>query len=98
MEGLADELVVLTVGADPEPMDPARNRQPECSVVEADSNTVETPVSDDLELQGPVRWVRLQQCVAPVGEGLNVCGKRFKALPEPLGSGVLQSSRTGPAR
>ena len=98
MEGLANDLVVLAMRADPEPMNSARNRQPERSVVETNSNTVEAPVTHSLELQGPVRWIGLQQRIAPARESLDFCGKRFKALPEPLGSRVLQSSRTEPAR
>ena len=96
--GLANDLVVLTMRADPEPMDSARNGQPDRSVVEANSNAVETPATYSLEVQGPMRWVGLQQRKAPMREGLDFCGKRFKTLPEPLGSCVLQSSRTEPAR
>ena len=96
--GLANDLVVLTVGADPEPMNSARNRQPECSVVEANSNTIKAPVPYSLELQRPMRRGGFEKRIASVRQCLNVCGKRFKALPEPLRRSVLQSSRTEPAR
>ena len=51
MEGLADDLVVLAMRADPEPMDSARNRLPECPVVEANANAMKAPVTYRLELQ-----------------------------------------------
>jgi hypothetical protein len=98
MEGLADDLVVLAMRADPEPMDAARNRLSECSVVKANSNAMKAPTTYCLELQRPMRWVGLEERIASMCKALNVRGKRFKALPEPLGCRVLQSSRTEPAR
>ena len=98
MEGLADDLVVLAMRADPEPMDSARNRLSECPVVEANPNAIKAPATYCLELQRPVRCVGLEERIASMCKALNVCGKRFKAFPEPLGCRVLQSSRTEPAR
>ena len=51
MEGLANDLVVLAMRADPEPMDSTRNRLPECSVIETYSNAMKAPVAYGLELQ-----------------------------------------------
>ena len=51
MEGLADDLVVLAMRADPEPMDSSRNRTPERSVVQANTNAMKAPVAYSLELQ-----------------------------------------------
>ena len=51
MEGLADDLVVLAMRADPEPMNSARDRLPESSVVEPNSNAMKAPVAYSLELQ-----------------------------------------------
>ena len=60
--------------ADPEPMDAASNRQPECPVVEADSDTVEAAVAYGLEMQGWVRRISLELSIVLVGEGLNLGG------------------------
>ena len=98
MEGLADDLVVLAMRADPEPMDSSRNRTPERSVVQANTNAMKAPVTYCLELQCLVQRISLEERIASMCKALNVCGKRFKALPESLGRGVLQSSRTEPAR
>ena len=73
-EGLGDEFVVLAMGADPEPMDATRDGQTECTVVQANSNTVEATVAYSLELQRWVRRIGFELSVAPVGEGLNVSG------------------------
>lgn len=45
MEGLADKLVVLTVRADPEPMNATRNRNAKGAVVEADAHALEAASS-----------------------------------------------------
>ena len=51
MEELADELIVFAMGANPEPVDTARNREPECPEIETNSDAVKFPVADRLELQ-----------------------------------------------
>ena len=56
-ECLADELVVLTVGSDPEPMNARGDRKTERSVVQANADTVEATVTYDLEVQGGMCWL-----------------------------------------
>jgi len=73
-EGLADEFVVLAVGADPEPMDATRDGQTECAVVQTNSDPVETTVAYGLELQRWVRRIGFELSIASVGEGLNFSG------------------------
>ncbi len=50
MEGLADDLVVLTVRSDPEPVNTFFGRRSECSVVETYPNAMQLAVSDLLEV------------------------------------------------
>ena len=47
---LADEFVVFAMGANPEPVDTARNREPECPEIETNSDAVKFPVADCLEM------------------------------------------------
>lgn len=69
---LAYELVVIAVGADPEPVDAAFNRQAECSVVEAYSNAVEPAPADSLEMKRRMRWISPELSIVPVREGAHV--------------------------
>lgn len=46
-----NDLVVLAMCADPEPMDAARDRETKCSVIEANTHAVELAVSDRFEVQ-----------------------------------------------
>ena len=71
---LADEFVVLAMRANPEPMDAVWYREPECPVVEANSDAVILAVSNRLEVQRWVRRIGLDLSVVPVREGLNVRG------------------------
>ena len=48
---LADEFVVFAMGANPEPVDTARNREPEGPEIEANSDAVKLAVADRLEMQ-----------------------------------------------
>ena len=48
---LADELVVLAMSANPEPVDAARNREPECPEIETNSYAVKFAVANRLEMQ-----------------------------------------------
>ena len=48
---LADELVILSMSANPEPVDSARNREPECPEIETNPDTVKLAVADRLEMQ-----------------------------------------------
>ena len=84
MEGLANELVVLAVGADPEPMDSSRHWEAECSIVQTNPHAVKTTIAYGLELQRRVRGIGLQLCVAFVRKSLNICGERFQAPPKAL--------------
>ena len=84
MQGLADQLVVLAMCADPEPMNTVGHRGSECSVVQADSDAVVAPIADRLEVQRRMRRIRPELCVATVGECLNIGRQRLQALPEAL--------------
>ena len=48
---LADEMIVFTMCANLEPVDTARNREPECPEIEANSDAVKLAVADRLEMQ-----------------------------------------------
>ena len=48
---LTDELVVFAMSANPEPVNTARNREPECSEMETNSDAVKFAVADRLEMQ-----------------------------------------------
>ena len=78
-----DKTVVLTVGADPEPVDAILARQAESTIMNADSGTVELTAAEKLELQGRVRRVAFQQLEVLVGECPNLRRKRVEATPEP---------------
>jgi len=58
----------------PEPMDAAWNREPECSVVEANSDAAILAVSHCLEVQRWMRRISFDLSVVPVRESLNVRG------------------------
>ena len=57
MDGLADDLVVLAMRSDPEPVDSAGDWETKRSVVKTNANTVELAVADGLEVQRGLRWV-----------------------------------------
>lgn len=92
--GLADELVVLTVRANPEPMDAALHGQAESAVVKADADADE--LTDRLEMERRMGWLGAQQGVIPPRERLYIRGQRLVALLEPLRRCVPQSSRWSP--
>ena len=58
----------------PEPMDAVWNREPECSVIETDSDAAILAVSNCLEVQRWVRRIGFELSVVPVCESLNVRG------------------------
>ena len=84
MNSLADEFVVLAMRANPEPMDTVWHREPECPVVEANSDAVILAVSNCLEVQRWVRRIGLELSVVPACEGLNVRGQGVETLPKAL--------------
>ena len=84
MEWLADEFVVLAMSANPEPMNAARYRQSERSIVEANADAMKTAVGDGLEVQRRVRRIGPELGIAPFGESPNIGGQRVQALPEAL--------------
>lgn len=69
---LAEELVVLRMRADPEPVDAARNRNAERSIVETDTNAMEPPVPDRLEVQRRMVRIGAQLRIATPRQGLNI--------------------------
>ena len=95
---LTDQPVVLRVRSDPEPMHATEHGHAQRPVVQPHTNTVEATIGDSLEVQRRVRRLKFELCVVPPGQGLNLGGQRVQALPEALRCGVLQSSRTDPAR
>ena len=84
MEGLANDLVVLAMCSDPEPMDATSYRETKCSVVEANTHTVELAVADCLKVQRRVHRIGFELSVVSMGKGLNLGGQCLKALPETL--------------
>ena len=48
---LVNEFVVFAMRANPEPVDTARNREPECPEIETNSDTLEMALADGLEMQ-----------------------------------------------
>lgn len=81
---LANELVILTMRADPKPMHPAGHRQAKCAVVETNSNAVKSTISHSFEMQRRMTWISLELREIPVGYGLNLQRQSVKALPKPL--------------
>lgn len=94
----AYELVVVSVGTDPEPMDAELDRQPESPVVKSDPHAVEASVAHGFEVQGRVCWVGFDQRVVASRQCLRRSRQRIQALPETFGRGVIQSARDDPAR
>ncbi len=70
--------------ANPEPMDTAGHRQPQCAVIQADSDTMKPTVAYGLEMQRWVVRIDLELREISVRNGLNLGGKRVKALPKTL--------------
>ena len=60
------------MGANPEPVDTAWNREPECAEIETNSDAVKFAVGERLEMQGWVRWIDLQLSEAISRQRLNV--------------------------
>jgi len=83
-EGLANDLVVLAMCSDPEPMDATNDRETKRSVVETNTHTVELAVADRLEVQRWVQWIGFELSEIPMGKRLNLGGQCLKALPETL--------------
>jgi len=72
MEGLADDLVVLAMGPDPEPMDAAGNRQTKCSVVKANTDTMKLAVADGLEVKRRMGRIDLELGIVAPSQSLNL--------------------------
>jgi hypothetical protein len=68
-----DEAVVLGVCADPEPMDTCFARQTKSPVVQPHSCAIQLAAAQQFELQGMVRWVRLEELEVLVRQRAHVC-------------------------
>ncbi len=79
---LAQEPVVTSVRANPEPMDTARYWHTERAVEEPDSDAVEAAGAHCFEVQRGVRGIRLELSVGSMCKRLNVKRQRLQALPE----------------
>jgi hypothetical protein len=79
-----DEFVVLTVSADPEPMNALFGGKSDRAVVETDSNTEHPSAPKGLEVQRWVSRIFLQESVVLSGECLDLWRQPIKAGPEPL--------------
>lgn len=92
----AEELVVLGMGADPEPVHTARNGHTERAIAEVEANAVEAAVPDELQVKGRMRWVRSELSVALAKKFLHVGRLRLQALPNAPRGRVSQGSRADP--
>ena len=81
-EESADELVVLAMRTDPDPMDAVCYRGPECPVVKANPDAAILAVPNRLEVQRRVRRIGLELSVVPVCEGMNVREQGVETLPK----------------
>ena len=65
-------------------MDATSHREAKCSVVEANTHTMELAVADRFEVQRGVQWIGFELRVVSMGKGRNLGGQCLKALPETL--------------
>jgi hypothetical protein len=73
-EGLGvDEAIVLGVCADPEPVDAGFAGQAKCPVVQPHFCAVQLAAAQQLELQGRVRWVPLEELEVLVRQRSHLC-------------------------
>ena len=89
----ADEAVVLSMGADPEPVNARLTGQTECPVMEPYSCAVQLATAQQLELERRVRWVVLEELEVLVRHGASIGGERFVAAPEPRRGCVIHNAR-----
>ena len=83
-EGLGHKFVVLTVRANPKPVNAFTSWQPECSVIQAYPGATHFPAAELFELEGRVRRVNLQKCKVLAGQFLYLGRKAFETPPEAL--------------
>lgn len=80
---LADELVILTMRADPKPMYAAWHGDAECAVVETDSDAMKSTICNSLEMQRWMTWIGLKLREISVRYGLNFNWQCIEAVPKP---------------
>ena len=90
---LRQQLVVVAVAADPEPVNRVFARNAQGAVVKPDPDAAKPGAGQCLECQRRVRGRRSEQLVALVRKGPDVGRKVVVAAPEALGRGVFQSER-----
>ena len=93
----ADEVVILSMCSNPEPLYSFWNRDAQCTIVKTHANTVELAVMDWLKMQGRMTHVTLEDCVVTASQILDVCGQLMECLPEPARRKVPQISVALPA-
>ena len=65
-------------------MHAASHRQPECTVVQTDSDAMKSTISNDVEMQRRVTRISLELYEVSARDALYLRGQRVKALPKPL--------------
>ena len=79
---LGQQLVILGVIANPEPLNTIRDRDTKCPVVNADSDTAVAAATHGLEMQRPMRRDLPEEGVVPARKLLYVRGQGVEASPE----------------
>ncbi len=81
---LADELVILAMRTDLEPMYAACHRDIKRAVVKTNSNTMKSTICNGLEMQRWMTWICLELREISVSYGLHFNGQPVEALPKPF--------------
>ena len=79
---LAQQFVILSVAADPEPLNSLWNWHAKRPVMQANANAPIAPITDRLELQGRMRRVLLEQGEIAVGQYLHIGWQCVETCPE----------------
>jgi len=91
-----DQMIVIGVGADPEPNEVVSILDRQRSVVQPDSNRPERP--DSLEVERSVLRIRFEEFETAVGRLAHQHGQASIAAPKPRAGDVLQMPVQRPAR
>ena len=91
----ADQAVVVSVGADPEPMHAIGGWQTKCAVLQPDSGAVDPLARQQLEMKRGVLGVRFEQPEVLVGKIATIGRQGPEAAPEPARCRVVHKERRG---
>ncbi len=94
----ADQAVVVSVGADPEPMHAIGGWQTKCAVLQPDSGAIDPLARQQLEMERRVLGVRLEQPEVLVGKIANLSRQGPVAAPEPDLCRAVHKKRRGRLR